>query len=77
MQPITSQKARKRIEKDRDMIERQVADVEARRAASNASFDDMVKILRDQIADIDQAISNYDAAHPHSLQATIPIQEAV
>lgn len=64
MEPITSQRGRKRAETERAMVTRQLADLEKKRQETNAGFDAARDLLREQLHQLEQAIEVYDnSAH--------------
>jgi hypothetical protein len=60
MQPITSQKARKRATRDAQLIEQQVHSLRKEKEIAIAAFDKAEGFLVRQLKDVLDAIANYD-----------------
>ena len=64
MDPITSQKARKRANRDLALVEKQIVDLRIERDTALAGYQHAEAFLSRQVDDPRAAINAYDAANP-------------
>lgn len=60
MNPITSQRGRKRAEQEKAFVLRQLEELKKKRSAAMAGFDMTEAHLGEQLSGIEKAISDYD-----------------
>jgi len=62
MEPITSQRGRKRAVDAAKFIRQQIVDLQRKHEAEIAKFEGMRDLLRDQLGEIDTALAAFDGA---------------
>lgn len=71
MDPITSQRGRKRAEDEKAVLLKQLSEIDAKRKASNLTYDGMAAMVEGQLREVTGRIAEYD--NGNDVQATLPV----
>lgn len=71
VEAITSERGKQRAKNARQVVEKQLEDIRARRAAELSKFEAMEQMFVSQLHQIDEAILEYETSKSQPVQQTI------